>query len=55
MGKNIDIKSPFSGAIKIICIENKEKYRLLYGEIDSNPDYDLDISEAVWKEKGRNK
>lgn len=36
-------------------IENKEKYRLLYGGIKSNPDYDLDISEAVWKEKGRNK
>lgn len=36
-------------------IENKEKYRLLYGGIKSNPDYDLDISEAVWKEKGRKK
>ena len=36
-------------------IKNKEKYRLLYGEIDSNPDYELDISEAVWKEKERKK
>lgn len=36
-------------------IENKEKYRLPYGSPSSPPEYDLDISDLVWIEKGRKK
>ncbi|MDO4691231.1 MAG: hypothetical protein Q4A58_08060 [Fusobacterium sp.] len=36
-------------------IKNKEKYRLPYGSPSSPPEYDLDISDLVWIEKGRKK
>lgn len=36
-------------------IENKEKYRIPYGSPASPPEYDFDISNIVWKEKGRKK
>ena len=36
-------------------IENKEKYRLVYGSPASPEDADYDISDEVWKEKGRKK
>ncbi len=34
-------------------IENKEKYRIPYGSPSSPPEYDLDISNLVWVEKGK--
>ena len=36
-------------------IENKEKYRLVYGSPNSPIDADYDISDMVWKEKGKKK
>ena len=36
-------------------IENKEKYRIPYGSPASPPEEDFDISDMVWKEKGRKK
>ena len=36
-------------------IENKEKYRLAYGMPWSDPEWDYDISDVEWKEKGKKK
>jgi len=36
-------------------IENKEKYRLVYGSPNSPIDADYNISDMVWKEKGKKK
>ncbi|RRD37924.1 hypothetical protein EII29_10950 [Leptotrichia sp. OH3620_COT-345] len=36
-------------------IENKERYRLVYGSPQSPKEYDLDLSDVYWKEKGGKK
>ena len=52
MIKNMMLPTKGSGVyIGKSLIENKGKYRLLYGGIDSNPNLDLDISEVIWRKK----